>query len=118
VVLGFLANWSTHHGKSLDKNRTPRAMHTNQEVKPENNKDQHVEFHYPFLLYCELVCLLSFIETRYSFGFESSRRYNLQYVDDDKLMYAAGNTVLLLNLKTLAQKCITFGFGVSAIAVS
>ena len=43
--------------------------------------------------------------------------HSIHYIADDELLYAAGNTVLLLNLKTFAQQCFTYGFGVSAIAV-
>ncbi|XP_028931006.1 cilia- and flagella-associated protein 44 isoform X2 [Ornithorhynchus anatinus] len=55
----------------------------------------------------------------HSFGYESSKRENLQLLDPETFLYVAGNQLVILNLKTKEQKYLrsTGGGGIGSIAV-
>ncbi len=54
-----------------------------------------------------------------SFGWENERRENFAFLDEDTLLTATGNLVILIDIRNQTQKYIlsTSGIGVSAIAV-
>ena len=56
----------------------------------------------------------------HSFGFECTKRSNLHVLDEENVLFAAGNTVQILNMKTQQQTHIrtTSGGGIGAVAVS
>lgn len=62
----------------------------------------------------------SFRSTSHSFGYECTKRSNLHVLDENCVLFSAGNTVEILNLKTQEQTHIrtTGGGGIGAVAVS
>uniref|UniRef100_A0A8C4RRV9 Cilia- and flagella-associated protein 44 n=1 Tax=Erpetoichthys calabaricus TaxID=27687 RepID=A0A8C4RRV9_ERPCA len=48
---------------------------------------------------------------RHSFGYDCTKRGNLQLLDDSTLMFVAGNVVVILNLKTKEQKYLRSSSG-------
>ena len=61
-----------------------------------------------------------FPPSSHSFGYECTKRSNLHVLDENSVLFSAGNTVEILNLKTQEQTHIrtTGGGGIGAIAVS
>ncbi|XP_031554688.1 cilia- and flagella-associated protein 44-like isoform X2 [Actinia tenebrosa] len=59
------------------------------------------------------------ITLHHSFGYECTRRSNLHVMDEDTVLFSAGNVVQLLNIKTQEQSYFrtTGGGGIGAIAV-
>ena len=64
--------------------------------------------------------MTSLISISHSFGFECTKRSNMHMLDDENILFAAGNVVQILNIKLGQMKYIrTIGNGgVGAIAVS
>jgi len=59
-------------------------------------------------------------DVSHSFGYDCTRRANLQVLESDVVTFIAGNYVVILNVKTKKQVYIrsTGGRGIGAIAVS
>ena len=57
---------------------------------------------------------------RHSFGYDCKRRANLHMLDEETLIFIAGNFIQLLSIKTKQQTYLrsTSGGGIGAIAVS
>ena len=58
--------------------------------------------------------------TSHSFGYDCKKMANLHMIDDNTIIFAAGNVVQLLDLQTKEQRYIrsTSGGGIGAITVS
>ena len=56
----------------------------------------------------------------HSFGYDCKKRYNLNLIDSDTLIFSAGNLVQILNVNTKEQKYLktTSGGAVGAIRAS
>lgn len=56
----------------------------------------------------------------HSFGYECTKRENILVMDEETILFSAGNMVQLLNIKTQEQSYFrtTGGGGIGAIAVS
>ena len=65
------------------------------------------------------LCNKSVFSSSHSFGFECQRRSNLHLLDDNTLMFIAGNVIQIVNMNTHEQKYVrsTTGGGIGAIAV-
>lgn len=55
----------------------------------------------------------------FAFGMESHRRYNMEYIDDYKIVMASGNTVKIMDINTLQHTLLhgVSGSAIGAIAV-
>ncbi|XP_068733143.1 cilia- and flagella-associated protein 44-like isoform X1 [Montipora capricornis] len=110
-------------GKALDE---PPTTRTKQDISDDEETERILpdDFYYEF---DDLVSraftteeipsqLLSF---HHSFGYECTKRSNLHVLDESSVLFSAGNTAEILNLKTQDQTHIrtTGGGGIGAIAV-
>ncbi|XP_051783012.1 cilia- and flagella-associated protein 44 isoform X2 [Erpetoichthys calabaricus] len=61
----------------------------------------------------------SLLHLTHSFGYDCTKRGNLQLLDDSTLMFVAGNVVVILNLKTKEQKYLrsSSGGGIATVVV-
>ncbi|XP_039600046.1 cilia- and flagella-associated protein 44 isoform X3 [Polypterus senegalus] len=61
----------------------------------------------------------SLLHITHSFGYDCTKRGNLQLLDDSTLMFVAGNLVVILNLKTKEQKYLrsSSGGGIATVVV-
>ncbi|XP_051634918.1 cilia- and flagella-associated protein 44 isoform X1 [Manacus candei] len=61
---------------------------------------------------------INLLTLKYSFGYESTRTVNLQMMDSQKLLYIAGNQVVIQDLKTKSQRYLrsSSGGGIGFIA--
>ena len=46
------------------------------------------------------------LSLHHSFGFNSSKRYNLYFLDDNTLITSTGNALIIINLKKMEQKYV------------
>ncbi|XP_059142623.1 cilia- and flagella-associated protein 44-like isoform X2 [Physella acuta] len=62
---------------------------------------------------------LNMLELKHSYGYDCKRRNNLQLLDENHVIFAAGNLVQILNLKSREQRYLrsTSGCGIGAICV-
>ncbi|XP_030059762.1 cilia- and flagella-associated protein 44 [Microcaecilia unicolor] len=59
------------------------------------------------------------LQLMHSFGYDCTKRANLQLMDEQTVMYIAGNLILILNMKTKEQRCLRScsGGGIGMIKV-
>ena len=71
-------------------------------------------------MFLGIIFLNSSPSSSHSFGYECTKRSNLHVLDENSVLFSAGNTVEILNLKTQEQKHIrtTGGGGIGAVTVS